>query len=125
MRLPKGHDLPEVVRRPHDQHGHFTVGDSRLPYDPIPVASRRPLVNHDGRPEKERGDREFPRLQTPRQRRERFDHAVVSAGQPAGKFFPDQGQVLIPVIDEGGDYGREEFFVPPGKDPPPQAFGDQ
>ena len=58
MNVLQGHDLPQVVRRSQDKHGHVSVGDSRLGDYLIPIPAFCPFVKDPGGPEIEGTSRE-------------------------------------------------------------------
>ena len=112
MGVPEGHDLPQIVRRPQDQHGHVAVGDAEPGNNLVPVTAAGPLVDYPGRPEIEVPGGETRLLQAPEEGPDRGGHAAAGLGQfpkaPAPVFHEN---FLIPVVNEGGDHGRHECRI--------------
>lgn len=112
MDVLQGHDLPQVVRRSQDKHGHVPVGNPCLRDYLIPIPAFGPFVQDPGGPEIEGASRETGFFQAS----EQGPHGCRNP--PAGlvQFFESPSRILqddlvITVIDEGGDNGSHQRRV--------------
>ena len=125
MGFLQGGNLPEVVGGAGDEAGQVAVGDSRFIDDNIPVVPTGPVINHRSRPEQQRGDAETRSLHPLGDGLDRGCYAPVSPCQLRGQALPVQGDLLIAVVDKGGDDGGEELFILLGEGVLSQALGDE